>query len=175
MVDSSDQELVQLCLGGENRAFDVLVERYKMQMHRTACGIVKNEDLAKDITQNGFVKAWQRLSTYDPGYKFYSWLYRIIVNEALNQLRSQKDHDGLSDMHSAGETPYQRIMKKEEKSTLAESIDSLPLIYKTVIQLRHFEELSYKEIAEVLDIDTNTVKSRLYTARMQLRQMIYNR
>jgi RNA polymerase sigma-70 factor (ECF subfamily) len=84
MTDSSDQELVQLCLNGENKVFDVLVERYNVQMHRTACAIVNNVDLAKDITQNGFIKAWQKLDTYNSEYKFYSWLYRIIVNESLN-------------------------------------------------------------------------------------------
>jgi RNA polymerase sigma-70 factor (ECF subfamily) len=93
----------------------------------------------------------------------------------LNQIRSQKEFKSFSDLYPSGSTPYKTFIKKEESRLLAESIGSLPVIYKTVIHLRHFEELSYKDISEVLDIDVNTVKSRLYTARMQLREKLYNR
>lgn len=169
MVDLDDYKLVKLCLAGDNNAFDVLIKRYEFQMYRTALGIVKNPDTAKDITQIGFFKCWKKLNTYNPDYKFYSWLYRIIVNEALRHQRDSKNHSKLSLYHSDGNNPYLKLLKKEELKSLGKAIGALPTDYRLVIQLRHFEELSYKEIAEVLQIEPKTVKSRLYTARIQLR------
>lgn len=175
MTDTSDEELVNMCLGGNNKAFDVLVQRYELPMYRTAMGIVNNNETAKDITQTAFLKSWEKLHTFNPEYKFYSWLYRIIVHEALNYNRNHKKFEKLSLYQSDDDTPYQQLLKKEENQALIDAINSLSMDYKLVIQLRHFEELSYSEIADVLDIEIKTVKSRLYTARMQLREKFYNR
>ncbi|MBO6585927.1 MAG: sigma-70 family RNA polymerase sigma factor [Gracilimonas sp.] len=172
MADVGDYDLIKRCLNGDNSAFDLLVKRYERQMYRTAWGIVKNSDTAKDITQTGFLKCWKKLHTYNPDFKFYSWLYRIMVNESLNHLRNKKTHSSLSLYHSSGENPYLKLLKKEENRILAKCIGELPTDYRVVIQLRHFEELSYKEIAGILDIEPKTVKSRLYTARIQLREKL---
>jgi len=175
MTNSSDHELVKQCLNGDNKAFDILVRRYEVQMYRTAFGIVNDGDLAKDVTQAGFVKSWEKLRTFNPEYKFYSWLYRIIVNEALNRSRNHKKYEALSLYQPDGNTPYAQLLNKEENRMLLESVNSLPADYRVVIQLRHFEELSYKEIADALDIEVSTVKSRLYSARIMLREKLYNR
>lgn len=172
MADVGDYDLIKRCLNGDNSAFDLLVKRYERQMYRTAWGIVKNSESAKDITQSGFLKCWRKLDTYNPDFKFYSWLYRIIVNESMNHLRDNKDHSPLSLYHSSKDNPYLKLLKKEEYRALAKNIGELSTEYRLVIQLRHFEELSYKEIAEVLGIETKTVKSRLYTARIQLREKL---
>lgn len=172
MSDSDDYTLIKQCLNGDHQAFGVLVKRYEQQMYRTAWGMVKNADTAKDITQAGFIKCWKNLHTYKPEYKFYSWLYRIMVNEALNHIRDRKQHASLSLHTSDGNNPYLKLLEEEEHKTLAKAIGSLSPDYRIVIQLRHFEELSYKEISEILDIEPKTVKSRLYTARMQLRDLL---
>lgn len=169
---TGDHKLVQQCLEGNRQAFDVLVNKYQLPMYRTALGIVNDVDTAKDVTQTGFIKCWENLSSYNPDYKFYSWLYRIMVNEALNSTRGKVYHSKLSDNQTSSVTPYLRLIKKEECKTIASAVNSLSQDYKLVIQLRHFEELSYKEIADVLDIEVKTVKSRLYTARMQLRDKL---
>ncbi|MDX1640071.1 MAG: sigma-70 family RNA polymerase sigma factor [Balneolaceae bacterium] len=173
MAQPSDNELVELCLEGDNTAFNMLVERHQLTMYRTAFSIVKSTDLAKDVTQNGFIKAWEKLHSFNPKYKFYSWLYRIIVNEALNKVRNTKNFERLSVNKSDEKTPYQQIIKKEENRKLYRAIESLPTEFSTVIYLRHFEELSYEEIAEVLEIDKKKVKSRLYGARMKLRAILF--
>jgi RNA polymerase sigma-70 factor, ECF subfamily len=175
MADRSDHELVKQCLDGDNKAFEILVQRYEMQMYRTAFGIVNDGNLAKDVTQAGFIKSWEKLQTFNPEYKFYSWLYRIIVNEALNRSRNKKKYEALSLYQPDSDTPYTQLLQKEENRMLSESINSLPADYRVVIQLRHFEELSYKEIADTLEIEVSTVKSRLYSARMMLRKKLYDR
>lgn len=175
MAETADHKLVQMCLEGDNKAFDLLVKRYELPMFRTALGILNNHEAAKEVTQAGFVKSWEKLHTFNPEHKFYSWLYRIIVNEALNTARNNKYHSPLTLHKSGDDDPYTKVLKKEENEILTEAVNSLPELYKVVIQLRHFEELNYKEIAEVLDIEPKTVKSRLYTARLQLRKKLYDR
>lgn len=169
MADSEDQKLIKLSLAGDNNAFDTLVKRYEVQMYRTARGIVKDSEAAKDVTQSGFIKCWKKLHTYKPQYKFYSWLYRIIVNEALCYIRDNKQHSSLKLHHSDGNNPHLKLLQKEQKKSLDSAIEGLSVDYRIVIQLRHFEDLSYDEIADVLEIEPKTVKSRLYTARMHLR------
>lgn len=173
MTGASDKELVDLCLQGNNRAFDVLVDRYQLTMYRTALSIVKDPAIAKDVTQNGFVKSWEKLDTYNANYKFYSWLYRIITNEALNKVRGDNKTKSLSPNQTDGETPFVKMIRKEENRQLYKAIDSLDRKFSSVIYLRHFEELSYAEIAEALEIEEKTVKSRLYGARMKLRERLF--
>lgn len=175
MAERSDHDLANQCLKGDNRAFDMLVRRYELQMFRIAFGIVNDAELAKDVTQAGFIKAWENLRTFNPEYKFFSWLYRIMLNEALNMKRNKKKHAVLSIYKSEDDTPYQELAKKEENGLLLKAIESLPIDSTIVLYLRHFEELSYKEIADILEIEEKTVKSRLYSARMLLREKLFDR
>lgn len=173
MAGASDKELVKQCLQGNNSAFDELVDRYQLTMYRTALSIVKDTETAKDVTQNGFIKSWEKLDSYNSDYKFYSWLYRIIMNEALNKVRSEKSTENISSTETDGDTPFHKVIRKEENRQLYEAIEALDEKFSSVIYLRHFEELSYKDIAEVLDIDEKKVKSRLYGARMKLRESLF--
>lgn len=175
MINRSDHQLVKQCLDGDNKAYDLLVRRYEAQMYRTAFGIVNDGDLAKDVTQAGFIKSWEKLRSFKPEYKFYSWLYRIMINEALNVKRDKKKHAVLSIYRSEDDTPYQELAKKEENGLLLKAIESLPVDSTIVLYLRHFEELSYKEIATILEIEVKTVKSRLYSARILLREKLFDR
>ena len=175
MAERSDHELVNQCLQGDNKAFDTLVKQYELQMFRIVFGIVNDAELAKDVTQAGFIKSWENLRTFKPEYKFFSWLYRIMVNEALNMKRNKKKHAVLSVYRSEDDTPYQELAKKEENGLLLKAIESLPVDSTIVLYLRHFEELSYKEIADILEIEVKTVKSRLYSARIMLREKLFDR
>lgn len=173
MAELTDIELVEKCIGGDDSAFEQLVKRYQLPMYRTALGIVDKPGQAKDVTQKGFIKAWQKIETFNPEYRFFSWLYRIIVNEALNHIRGDNKVVNLSSSTvTNGETPHKKVVKTEEKIHVEEAINKLKPHYKVVIHLRHFEELSYKEIAKILDIKAKTVKSRLYTARSNLRAIL---
>ena len=172
MREISDRDLVAKCLNGDNTAFDQLVLRYQLPMYRTALQIVQDESLARDITQNGFIKSWEKLHTYNSKYRFYSWLYKIIINESLNKKRSLRKMDDLEMIETSNETPYAQMVQNEEKEKLHKAISLLTEEQKIVIHLRHFEELSYQEISDVLDIEIKTVKSRLYSARMKLREIL---
>lgn len=175
MTEISDRELVAKTLNGDNSAFDQLVLRYQLAMYRTALNIVQDAEIAKDITQIGFVKSWEKLHTYDINYRFYSWLYRIIINESLNHNRGSKKMELISSHPKQSETPHSRLEEKEDRRKLHDSIELLTNDQKIVIHLRHFEELSYREIADILEIDEKTVKSRLYGARMKLREILTGR
>lgn len=168
MKDQTDIQLVEKYLNGNEDAFELLVQRYQLPMYRTALGIVDRPAQAKDVTQKGFVKAWQNLDSFNTDYRFFSWLYRIVVNEALNHIRGSNKSVELSSTITNETTPHTRVVETEEKHQIKKAIEKLKPHYKVVIHLRHFEELSYKDIAEVLDIKVKTVKSRLYTARRNL-------
>lgn len=172
MEDQTDIQLVKQCMDGDDTAFEQLVKRYQLPMYRTALGIVDRPAQAKDVTQNSFVKAWQNINSFNTNYRFFSWLYRIVVNEALNHIRDSNKITKLSSTVTNETTPHKQVVKTEEKHQVKKAIKKLKPHYKVVIQLRHFEELSYKDIASVLDIKVKTVKSRLYTARKNLRNII---
>ncbi len=172
MAELSDQVLVVQCLNGDSGAFDQLVLRYQLPMYRTALGIVKDADAARDITQNGLVKSWEKLGTYNSSHRFYSWLYRIIINESLNHIRNVRRMELVSSTQEDDQTPYQIMVDKEEHQKLYDAIAQLNEDQRIVLHLRHFEELSYQEIAEVLQIDEKRVKSRLFSARMKLRELL---
>lgn len=172
MDDQRDIQLVERCKKGDDTAFEQLVERYQLPMYRTAKGVVGDPDQAKDVTQNGFLKAWKNIDSFNPDYRFFSWLYKIIVNEALNHTRGSNKVVTLSSTVSDNTTPHQQVVKTEEKIQVQKAIQQLKPHYRVVIHLRHFEELSYKEIADIVGIKEKTVKSRLYTARSNLREII---
>jgi RNA polymerase sigma-70 factor, ECF subfamily len=158
-------------------AFDELVTGHQFAMYNTVLRIVGETNDARDVTQAGFIKAWENLHTYKPEHRFFSWLYRIMVNEALNSVRSKRVHYELrlvDDAIEAGESdePDRELINAERNASLAKAIGRLSPDYRAVIVMRHFEDLSYHEMADILDIDEKTVKSRLYSARIKLRECL---
>lgn len=174
-VDQSDADLVKRTLEGDTKAFNVLVDRYTGPMYQTVCNLVRDPDLAQDITQEGFIKCWHKLDSYRDEFRFFSWLYRIMVNESLNSLRSMRPADPVGDHHRDNNDPQTIQISREENEELHQLIRQLPEDQRVVLQLRHFEELSYDEIAEILEIESGLVKSRLYSARMKLRDQLFQR
>jgi len=135
--------------------------------------MLHNYDDAQDITQTVFIKVYEKLRTYKPKYKFFSWLYRIAVNETLNFIEKNKQTEELNrEIRSEEKSPVETCNQTEVRENLYNSLDSLSIDYKSVIVLKYFLQLSYTDIAYILDISEKKVKSRLFTSRRKLRLLL---
>lgn len=170
--DADDLALVARCRVGEAAAFEALVERYQRVLFSVALRMLGDYDAASDAAQNAFVKAYQKLDTFDPTRRFFSWIYRILVNECLNARRDHAQHEPLAPDLAAVGTPADLFETAERRKRVQAAILALPMEYREVIVLRHFAELSYEEIGETLHVPAKTVKSRLHTARERLAVML---
>jgi RNA polymerase sigma-70 factor (ECF subfamily) len=156
-------------LAGETGAYGELVVRHQRVLYNVALRMTGNREDAQDITQVAFIKAYQKLATFDRSRKFFSWVYRILWNEALNQIQRRPRHEPLEDEMPAEAAPPDRESEAREASALIhEAIQELPADYRQVILLRHFAQLSYQEMSRVIELPEKTVKSRLFTARRLL-------
>jgi RNA polymerase sigma-70 factor (ECF subfamily) len=173
MMKVDDKILVKRCLQGKKRAFETLVDRYQKIIFNLAYRMTGNYDEAEDITQCTFIKVFERLSTFNPRYKFFSWLYRIAVNESLNLIKSKKGSREVDNsMQISQRTPEQDYIKLELSHKIQQSLMKLEPQYRILILLKHFQYCSYREISDSLDIPEKTVKSRLYIARQQLKDIL---
>jgi len=169
MSENDDIKDVNECLKGNGKAFERLIDRYQKALFNTAIRMVNDYDDAKDITQTAFIKAFEKLDSFKPEYKFFSWLYRILVNESLNFIGKQRQHMPLEqDIISTADTPEEKFNRDQVSRTIDEAIGALPVDYRMAIVFRHFADLSYQELSYVLNLPVKTVKSRLYTARQKL-------
>lgn len=150
-------------------AFSLLVARHQRVLFNTALRMVGNYEDARDITQTAFLRAYQKLDQYDARYKFFSWIYRIMLNESLNLLGRRRRLEPLDPglcAHTGD--PGRAIEAREEGLRVQAALMQLPHEQREAVVLRHFAELSYAEISEALGIPEKTVKSRLYSARQRL-------
>ena len=170
--DTEDLDLVRQTLAGQTEAFGTLVTRYQKVMFTVALRMLGNQEDARDATQDAFVKAYQRLGSFDGKYRFYSWLYRILVNECLNANRDRKPEQALDADVAGSGTPFDATLESERREQIQLALLRLSPEYRTVIVLRHFAGQSYDEIAESLAIPEKTVKSRLYSARQRLGELL---
>jgi RNA polymerase sigma-70 factor (ECF subfamily) len=170
--DQDDAAQVAKCLGGETEAFERLVDRYQRPLFNVALRLLGRYDEASDATQNAFVKAYVHLDTFDPGQRFFSWIYRILKNECLNKLRSERTLEPLPPHLTAVGGPAETLENRERHQALRNALMALSSDYREVIELRHFAGLSYDEIGAALGIQTKTVKSRLFSARQRLGEML---
>jgi RNA polymerase sigma-70 factor (ECF subfamily) len=176
MSNDRDLKLVRLCLKGEKKAFEELIDKYQGKIFNVALRMVNDYDDAKDISQTVFIKAYNRMDTFKPKYKFFSWLYRMLINESLNFLEKKRQHMKLEqDIVSQEKNPEERYHQNELNKIVDEAVGELPVDYRVAIVFRHFANLSYKELSYVLDIPIKTVKSRLYTARQVLAKIFTER
>jgi len=168
-ADEQDRALVQRCLEGQRDAASGLVDRYQKRLFNVALRMLGNVQDAEDVTQTVFLHAFLKLRTYNPRYKFFSWIYSMTVNESLNMLKRRKPTVTLQDefdIRAPGAAPDRAA---EAQDRVGRALMSLKPDDRAVVVLRHFVCFSYQEIADVLEIPVRTVKSRLFTARDRLR------
>lgn len=174
MKERNDSMLVDQCLKGDNRAYETLVLTYEKPIYNLALRMVKVPEDAEDIAQTVFVKAYEKLDSYNPAHRFFSWIYRIAVNESINFCkRNRRTEDYESGVTGSDkETPEQSFRDGELSENIGSAIAQLKLDYRLVIVLKHFHDFSYQEMGEILQIPEKTVKSRLFTARQQLKVIL---
>jgi RNA polymerase sigma-70 factor, ECF subfamily len=169
--EEDDPALVLRCREGDRNAFERLVIRYQKPVFNVALRMLRSRQDAMDVAQTTFLKAFEHLGDYDPAFRFYSWLYRIAINESLNALALRKPRGEL-DANVPDERPGPDRSAEGEQALKAIE-DALMLIspeLRSVTVLRHITQLSYEDIAEALGLPEKTVKSRLHSARERLRE-----
>jgi RNA polymerase sigma-70 factor (ECF subfamily) len=177
----NDDRLIQRVQEGDNYAFDLLVKRYQRKIYFLAYRMVKNHDNADDIAQDTFIHAYTAIKSFKTGYSFYTWLYRICINLSINFLKRQKfmitesqfeeDKNPL-EKESTRVDAADHLAAKELELKIDRALNLLPPKFKAVLILRIYEDLSYEEIAQTLDISTGTVMSRLFRARERMQEML---
>ena len=176
MDNDVDQALVERYLRGDREAFTQLVVKYQRPIYNAAFWILRSADDAKDVAQVVFMKAAEHLEAFDSQRRFFSWIYRIAVNESLNLLRRNGHEEALDDQVDLPDgddaNPESRFSDVEQSRLIQRALMGLSANDRTILTLRHFSELSYQEIAGVLEIDEKTVKSRLFEARHRLRNAL---
>jgi RNA polymerase sigma-70 factor (ECF subfamily) len=183
---NDETRLVDAARGGDVGAFEQLVKRYDRNVFRIAQHITQNREDAEDVVQDAFLKAFQNLGQFQGQSKFYTWLVRIAVNEALMRLRRRRpermvsiDEDVKTEEDSIpreiadwSPNPEQLYNQGELKEILQKTIQGLPESFRTVFILRDVEGLSTEETADALGLSVPAVKSRLLRARLQLRERL---
>jgi RNA polymerase sigma-70 factor, ECF subfamily len=168
-----DADLVRQALRGDREAFGMLVAQYEKPIYNLAYRMVGDADEAADIAQNAFVKAYRKLGSYDPAHRFFSWLYRIAVNESLNHLAWKRRRRELDpDPPVTPPQPDEDFQLVETSDLLGRALAAMTLEQRVVIILKHLILLPYRDIAAILDISEKTVKSRLFAARQVLREQV---
>lgn len=173
-----DDVLVKKAKGGDEKAYKKLVDKYERALYFHILKMVKDREQVEDLVQEAFVKAFDNLNTYSTNYAFSTWLYRIATNNTIDYLRKKKlntlsidkpmkTKDGEMEMQLPDESAStdRDIIKKQRKKIVQNAIDDLPKKYRKVIELRHMEEKSYKEISDILDKPLGTVKAHIFRAR----------
>lgn len=181
----SEQDLIRAAAGGDEEAFREIMERYKKRAYGVAAGIVGDPDEALDVVQESFVKAYYSLKDFRFGSNFFTWFYRLLVNQAIDRWRKMSrsgevpfDEAWLSEDSSPPEavvyprTPEELAANGELHGALTRAIGALPEYHRAVILLREVDGLSYEEIAGVLDCSVGTVMSRLHYARGKLKEAL---
>jgi RNA polymerase sigma-70 factor, ECF subfamily len=187
MIVAPDDEgiLVAAAKDGDIAAFESLVSRYERKIFRLAQHITQNNEDAEDVSQEAFLKAYEHLPEFQGNSRFYTWLVRIAVNQALMKLRKRRTRDVSLDeeieteenfvpreVEDWGPSPEERYSQEELARILSHVIGELDPPFRTVFQLRDIDELSTEETADVLGISVPAVKSRLLRARLKLREKL---
>ncbi len=171
MKEEDDPTLVVRCRGGDRGAFERLVIRYQKPVFNLALRMLHDRQDALDVAQTTFLKAFEHLGDYDAAFRFYSWLYRIAINESLNALALRKPRGEL-DTNTADDRPGPERATEGDQALQAieNALMQISPELRTVTLLRHITQLSYADIAQALGLPEKTVKSRLHSARERLRE-----
>jgi RNA polymerase sigma-70 factor (ECF subfamily) len=182
-VADEDRLLIDRCLQGHVEAFGELVRRYQDRLYNALFRFLGNPEDARDVAQEAFLSAFRNLKKFRGRSQFFTWLYRIALNHALDLKRRAKTSRALPEAEdsahpneppdrSVSASPDWHLQRREEDERLQQALAKLSSEYRLVLILRDMDELSYEEIAEVLDIPIGTVRSRLHRARLELRRLL---
>lgn len=189
-LTNEDHELVLRAQKGDARAFEQLVVRYQRKVYAVAFGMVRNRQDALDITQEAFIKVHRYLANFQGSSSFYTWLYRIVVNLAIDHLRKggkgpPLDYDDRvrrDESNTAGDpsilpsilgsNPAKALGRKELLEQMQKALDALPPYHRAVIVMRELEGMSYKEMAKAMQVSKGTIMSRLHHARHKLQKLL---
>lgn len=175
MSAPSDRDLIQRALRGDAEAFGELVLRYQKSVFNVCYRLLHDWAEAEDMTQDTFLRARERLQTFDMERDFGPWIRRVAANVCLNHLEAQQQTAPLDEERDAGEhiRPERQVELRERSEQIRNALASLPVHYRVVIELRHYQELSYEEIATDLQIPLSDVKSHLFRARKLLAEKLH--
>ncbi|MFE5322790.1 RNA polymerase sigma factor [Paenibacillus sp. NPDC056579] len=169
-----DLILIEHALQGDDQAYARLVDKYKNKLYTFILGMMGQPEDAQDVAQEVFIKAYFHLRNYTGASKFWTWLYRIAYNQCMDEFRRRKRRGHSVDVEDITirdeNTPESILMEKEKLKRMHETILALPEMYRTVVLLKHTQELSCQQIGEILEIPENTVRVRLHRARIKLRE-----
>ena len=171
-IDEQDRALIRGYLEGRHEAAGGLIDRYQKPLFNVALRMLHDAQDAEDVTQTVFLNALLQLRSYDPKYRFFSWVYRMTVNESLNVIKRRKptvDIEARPGLTAPGSTPDEVA---EVQDRVGKALLELKPDDRAVVVLKHFMSFTYEEIADVLEVPVKTVKSRLFTARDRLREAL---
>ncbi|MFP5471304.1 MAG: RNA polymerase sigma factor [Bacteroidia bacterium] len=183
-----DYKVVKKALSGDQKAYAELMGRYRDSVYFMLLKMVSNKDDADDLTIEAFGKAFSRLKQYTPNYAFSTWLFKIASNNCIDFIRRRKlkmtsidvpfdGEDGESpgyEIKSSDRNPEQEAIRDQKIVLLREVVDKLKPRYKELVEMRYFQEMSYEEISEKLDLPLGTVKAQLFRARDFLYDILKN-
>ncbi|MEP6903408.1 MAG: sigma-70 family RNA polymerase sigma factor [Actinomycetota bacterium] len=182
----TDIELIAKAIGGREDSFEELVRRYQRPITNYVFRMLNDYDSSLDVTQEVFIKVYNSLQKYSSEYKFSTWLYRIAHNAAIDFIRRRapneqsietENKDGAYQLQieSPNPNPEQERERSEWRTEIESVVKCLPSVYRELILLRHAQDLSYDEIAEVTNLPLGTVKNRLFRAREMMRDIFIER
>jgi len=168
-----DTGLIRNCMKGDRKAFEALLVRYEKPVYNAAYRMLNNREDARDVTQTVFLKAYEHLGDFDPKFRFFSWIYRIALNESVNCLNKRDRTEELASEPAAETGGPEDAMEYEMRNRqLQSALMMIKTEYRTVLVLKHFLDCNYLEISQILDISEKKVKSRLYSGRQLLKDAL---
>ena len=174
-MNDPDRDLIEQSSAGSKAAFGKLVEKHYEMVYAVAYGILGNREAALDAAQEAFLKAFREIKEFKGQAKFKTWLYRIVVNAAIDMCRRKRPEEPLEEgalFEAKIRSPREEASREEMRSLVRKALDFLNPEHRTVLILREWHEMSYEEIAETLQIEMGTVMSRLFYARKKLGEII---
>ncbi len=187
-MKQNDSDLISRAKSGDSKAYDLLLQKYKNSVYNLVYRMVRDIQEAEDLTQEAFIKAFNSLKQFNEEYAFSTWLYKIATNNCIDYFRKRKlqtysldkpiqykDSEIQQDIPDPELNPEKSVLATERSRIIREAIKTLPEKYYTAIVLRHTEEKSYEEIAEILGLPIGTVKARIFRAREMLNKALKGR
>ncbi len=165
--------MIERCIEGDRQAFESLLVLYEKPVFNTALRMLNSRDDARDVTQTVFLKVFENFGSFDPSRRFFSWIYRITLNESITWLGKSKRLEPLQlEAVDEAKGPEQELQSANLSAGVQAALMTIKTDYRTVIVLKHFLGFSYSEISQILEIPEKKVKSRLYSARQLLKDAL---